>query len=171
MYSASRSETMNNYSFIHFMTLAVLPTSYWVCVVELGCVLSADEDFSLSFGQVQSLHHHFLSGFQFIIIYCLKVLAAFVAVPPIVSVLKLYPRVNKWFWNLFWVRYLIKVWDRTKPPRLGHPRAPVEAEGYEEGIWDGGNVMDLGAAPYHPVVIKDQEIHYSEVPRDDYEKN
>ena len=171
MYSASRSETMNNYSFIHFMTLAVLPTSYWVCVVELGCVLSADEDFSLSFGQVQSLHHHFLSGLQFIIIYCSKVLAAFVAVPPIISVLQLYPRVNKWFWNLFWVRYLIKVWDRTKPRRLRHPRAPVEAEEYEEGIWDGGNVMDIDAVPYPPVVFKDQEIHYSEVPRDDYEKN
>ena len=168
MYSISRYITMKNYSFIHFMTIAVIPTLYWVCVVELGCAVSADETFSLSFGQVQSLHHHFLSEFHFIIIYCLKVLAAFVAVPPIISVLQLYPMATKWFWSLLWVRYLIKVWDRTRPQHLRRPRVPVVvAESYEEGIWGGNNVVDIGAVPYPRAVIKHHETHYSKVSRDD----
>ncbi|KAK7683467.1 hypothetical protein QCA50_013301 [Cerrena zonata] len=73
-----------NYSFIHFMSIVVIPTSYWISVIEIGSwVANSDQEFSLSYGQV---------------------LAVFVAVPPVFETIKLLPQLADWFLYLTWVR-------------------------------------------------------------------
>ncbi|KAI0080981.1 hypothetical protein K474DRAFT_1657161 [Panus rudis PR-1116 ss-1] len=73
-----------NYSFIHFMSLVCVPNIYWICLIEvITTLIGADEEFSLSFGQV---------------------LAMFVAVPPMIGVMRLVPMLRIWFINLSWVK-------------------------------------------------------------------
>ncbi|THH29813.1 hypothetical protein EUX98_g4369 [Antrodiella citrinella] len=91
------SITGRHYSFIHFMLLVMLPTLYWITVVELSCLLfSAGKGNVLSFGQI---------------------LAAFVALPPVVTVIQLYPKLFAWFGDLAWVRRIVKRWRSKKPQK------------------------------------------------------
>ncbi|KAF8498942.1 hypothetical protein BU17DRAFT_59222 [Hysterangium stoloniferum] len=74
------------YPFIHFATTVVLPFGYWVFLVEVGVMMSNDNTWSITFGQV---------------------LAVFVALPPFIQVMPLIPRCHPWFRGLTWVRILI----------------------------------------------------------------
>jgi len=71
------------FPFVHFVSAVVIPFMYWVACIELGVYNSNENEFTLSFGQV---------------------LAVFVAVPPLVQVSKLSPRLFFWFYNLTWLR-------------------------------------------------------------------
>ncbi|KAI0071526.1 hypothetical protein K474DRAFT_608040 [Panus rudis PR-1116 ss-1] len=73
-----------NYSFIHFMTLVVIPNATWIFMLEVTSFLvGADEELTLSFGQV---------------------LAMFVALPPLISVVRLAPRFWNYLKNLSWIK-------------------------------------------------------------------
>ncbi|KAK7683465.1 hypothetical protein QCA50_013299 [Cerrena zonata] len=73
-----------NYPFIHFISIVAIPTIYWMMTVELACLIAgSDQEFSLSFGQV---------------------MAAFVALQPLIGTLMLYPRFFRWFVDLTCVR-------------------------------------------------------------------
>ncbi|TCD68776.1 hypothetical protein EIP91_009789 [Steccherinum ochraceum] len=92
------SITGRHYSFIHFMLIVLIPTLYWITVIEISCVIfSAGQGNVLSFGQV---------------------LTVFVALPPIITVLQLWPKLFAWFKQLSWVRRLIRYWI---PARVSKP--------------------------------------------------
>ncbi|KAI0795476.1 hypothetical protein C8Q75DRAFT_452804 [Abortiporus biennis] len=91
------SITGRNYSFLHFMTVAVIPTGYWISVIETGIIFSSNREFSLSFGQV---------------------LAVFVAIPPVISVVKLYPMTIEWMLSLLWVKFLRRRIFGQRPGQL-----------------------------------------------------
>ncbi|KAF8574313.1 hypothetical protein K439DRAFT_1642290 [Ramaria rubella] len=76
-----------HYPFIQFVTVVAIPTAYWVATIETGVIAARtnDDHVSASFGQV---------------------LAMFVAVPPLLSVAKLGPRLLNWFVDLAWVRFI-----------------------------------------------------------------
>ncbi|CAL1708937.1 unnamed protein product [Somion occarium] len=133
-----------NYSFIHFMSIVLIPNIYWISIVEFGCLVAAnDQEFSLSFGQV---------------------LAMFVALPPLLSTLRLAPRLAKWFINLTWVRTITgrrRGGEKHGGDTLNLAVLPVGNDG--EGGWRGitsgedyGSVFkehkDVPVDKYTPVV-------------------
>ncbi|TCD68777.1 hypothetical protein EIP91_009790 [Steccherinum ochraceum] len=90
--------TGQQYSFIHFLLLVVLPNAYWISAIEVTYLLTqllAPKEF-ISFGQV---------------------LALFVALPPALSVVQLGPKFWIWFTQLAWVRQLSQKWRTKKPKR------------------------------------------------------
>lgn len=55
---AIRSITGREYSFIHFMLIGVIPTAYWITVIELACVYSSDDaEVPASYGQASHIPH------------------------------------------------------------------------------------------------------------------
>ena len=99
-----RSVIGRTYPFVRFLTLILIPTMYWISVVELGCALQSREEFSLSFGQVSPTPH-----FQFLTKgsrRCHQVLAMFVALPPLLTTMKLLPRLGEWVRGLAWVCFV-----------------------------------------------------------------
>ncbi|KAI0795499.1 hypothetical protein C8Q75DRAFT_746302 [Abortiporus biennis] len=110
------SITGREYSFIHFMLIGVIPTAYWITVIELACVYSSDDaEVPASYGQI---------------------LALFVALPPLVSVSMLTPRCIQWFLGLAWVKFLRRsVTGRREleqlptTSNLPSPQLSVDAEG------------------------------------------
>ncbi|KIJ44593.1 hypothetical protein M422DRAFT_30294 [Sphaerobolus stellatus SS14] len=76
----------DSYPFFQFWTVVLLPTAYWVATIELGVHFGANNDtiIQASFGQL---------------------LAIFVAISPVFSVLQMYPRFHNWFLCLTWVRF------------------------------------------------------------------
>jgi hypothetical protein len=139
------------YPFVHFMLIIFLPTIYWVasCVdlshilmthandcfsVEIGLLGSNDQSFQLSFGQV---------------------LATFVAVPPVISCLKLLPQLIHWLTNLSWVRAM-----------TGRPKRPwkkmVEGEGEQVAPAQISFPVKQASIGYGPGTFEDV--------RDTYEK-
>ncbi|KAF8522715.1 hypothetical protein BU17DRAFT_15407, partial [Hysterangium stoloniferum] len=73
------------YPFILFLSVVIIPSGYWVIVIELGAADSQDDRWSLTFGQV---------------------LAMFVTIPPIIEASRLVRRIIPWFTDLRWVRLL-----------------------------------------------------------------
>ncbi|KAI0795477.1 hypothetical protein C8Q75DRAFT_746219 [Abortiporus biennis] len=126
--------TGRQYSFIHFMTFAVIPTAYWVSVIETGILFSSDKSFSLSFGQV---------------------LAVFVAVPPVISVIKLYPRMIQWMLNLHWVKFLRRKLLGHRPseklPTTSNPPSPTPSFTQDDikmsksSAWQIPEILDISS--------------------------
>ncbi|KAF8522707.1 hypothetical protein BU17DRAFT_44486 [Hysterangium stoloniferum] len=73
------------YPFILFLSMVIVPSGYWVIVIEFGASDSQDDRWSLTFGQV---------------------LTMFVTIPPIIEAWGLVPRIIPWFIDLTWVRLL-----------------------------------------------------------------
>ncbi|KIJ23310.1 hypothetical protein M422DRAFT_56880 [Sphaerobolus stellatus SS14] len=99
----------DSYPFVQFWTVVLLPTAYWVATIELGVHFGAANDtiIQASFGQGSS-------NDQFNLPDVLKLLAIFVAIPPVFSVLQMYPRFHNWFLCLTWVRFCRRqMGDRT----------------------------------------------------------
>jgi len=92
------------YPFIQFMTVVAFPMAYWVAVVELCTYGTADNNFSVSFGQVFAL---------------------FVAVPPVIQVAQLFEEGWYWFRMLEWVQRIAgpppKHRTKVKNPPIGLP--------------------------------------------------
>ncbi|KAF8497682.1 hypothetical protein BU17DRAFT_59352 [Hysterangium stoloniferum] len=86
----------DNYPFILFLSVVVLPSLYWILVIEIGAVNSNDDTWEISFGQV---------------------LAMFVTIPPIIEVLGRARQCKKWFLDLAWVRLLTCQPQRPQRPR------------------------------------------------------
>ena len=45
---------MSHYPFLQFLSVIVIPTIYWIGIVEIGVLGSQDVVWSLTFGQVSS---------------------------------------------------------------------------------------------------------------------
>ncbi|KAJ7656689.1 hypothetical protein B0H17DRAFT_1213679 [Mycena rosella] len=89
-------KVVNQYPFIQFWCLIVIPHSFWIFNIEAGLAyLSPREKFSATYGQL---------------------LAIFVTVPPFIQLCMLLPRVPRWFLDLAWVRFLT---CRRNKPYLG----------------------------------------------------
>ncbi|KAF8523249.1 hypothetical protein JB92DRAFT_1624088 [Gautieria morchelliformis] len=83
----------DNYPFIKYASVVVIPFVYWVLIIELGTMETNDNRFTLTFGQV---------------------LEMFVALPPMIQVARLIPRFYRWFIDLSWVRFVT-----CRPQRRG----------------------------------------------------
>lgn len=91
-----RRKVVNQYPFIQFYSVIVLPHVFWIFNVEIGLAfLSARERFTASYGQL---------------------LAIFVTVPPFIQLCTILPRVPRWFIDLAWVRLLL---GRRDQPFVG----------------------------------------------------
>ena len=44
-----------HFPFVHFVSVVVIPFTYWVACIELGVYNSNENQFTLSFGQVSTL--------------------------------------------------------------------------------------------------------------------
>jgi len=81
----------DQYSFILFLSVGILPSAYWVVLIQFGAEVSTDtavpKSSEFAFGQV---------------------LALFVAVPPIVAVWDIAKRFPQWFFALTWVSFLAR---------------------------------------------------------------
>ncbi|KIJ50537.1 hypothetical protein M422DRAFT_245153 [Sphaerobolus stellatus SS14] len=86
----------DNYPFLQFLAVVVVPLAYWILIMEFGAMVSQDTQFSTSFGQI---------------------LACFAVLPPFLQVVKMLPRLRWWFIDLRWVRFL------TCRPRKRHSEA------------------------------------------------
>ncbi|KAF8517396.1 hypothetical protein BU17DRAFT_91843 [Hysterangium stoloniferum] len=89
-----------HYPFVHFVTIVLIPTAYWIATIEVGVLKAGTRDnhLSASFGQV---------------------LAMFVAVPPFLSVLNYYGEFKGWFFGLTWVRLLTtRKYSPEHPPAI-----------------------------------------------------
>lgn len=85
----------------------MIPTVFWVEVVEVGVLGGRDEEFSLTFGQVSTVPILVFSSLEVTLTYpSRQILAAFSTVPPIVEVARLTPHLWHWLINLTWVRYI-----------------------------------------------------------------
>jgi len=85
------------FPFIHFISVVIIPFVYWVACIEIGVYNSNENEFTLTFGQV---------------------LALFVAIPPVVQVSKLTPRLFYWFYDLTWLRRIDGDRPKSRPPSL-----------------------------------------------------
>ncbi|KAI0080381.1 hypothetical protein K474DRAFT_248409 [Panus rudis PR-1116 ss-1] len=109
------SITGKQYSFVHFMTIVLIPTLYWLGVVELGCLFSSDSgNIEFSYGQI---------------------LALFVAIPPLLSVLALYPMLLRWLWTLTWIRRIRRMRRPGKRPTEDLPGTEMTQSAGLSG-WD-----------------------------------
>ncbi|KAF7333638.1 hypothetical protein MSAN_02406800 [Mycena sanguinolenta] len=75
----------SRYPFLHFSGVFLIPMIYWVILNELLLFGTADNIFSISFGQV---------------------LAVFVVLHPLLQVLMMFPRASRWFSNLAPIRLM-----------------------------------------------------------------
>ncbi|KAJ6508394.1 hypothetical protein C8R45DRAFT_1089574 [Mycena sanguinolenta] len=76
------------YPFIHFCTVILIPHFFWLVNVEVGIhALLKRESFSFTYGQI---------------------LALLVAIPPLIQICLLTPRLLTWFTYLTWVRVLTR---------------------------------------------------------------
>ncbi|KIJ50534.1 hypothetical protein M422DRAFT_44332 [Sphaerobolus stellatus SS14] len=48
------STVVDNYPFVRFLSIVFLPTAYWIAIIELGAIVSGDEQFQTTFGQASS---------------------------------------------------------------------------------------------------------------------
>jgi len=110
------------FPFIHFVSVVVIPFTYWVACIELGVYNSNENQFTLSFGQV---------------------LAVFVAVPPFIQVCKLAPRLFHWFYNLTWLRRI----DGDRP----RSRLPSVDEGGVSLLNKSGHARGYSWSETHPI--------------------
>jgi len=79
------------------MLLVLLPTLYWVIVLEIAAIyFDTGAGDALSFGQL---------------------LALFVALPPVISVIQVWPKLVVWFTSLAWVRRLTQRWCVRRPKK------------------------------------------------------
>jgi len=110
--------TENHYPFIQFVTVIAIPTAYWIAAIESGIrtATSRDNTVIATFGQV---------------------LAMFVAVPPMLEVIELCPRVLAWFSNLCWVRFITRRRQRGQGPELPEPE-PAFSYSFPSGSRDSG---------------------------------
>lgn len=108
------------YPFIQFMSVVAFPMGYWVAVVELSTFATADNKFSLSFGQVWSCILNDDAGVDVV-----QVFALFVAVPPVIQVTQLAGHLWYWFRGITWVQRIAgpppKRRTDPKNPPLGLP--------------------------------------------------
>ncbi|KAJ7704725.1 hypothetical protein B0H14DRAFT_3028361 [Mycena olivaceomarginata] len=90
-------KVVDAYPFIQFCTVVFFPHAFWFINVEVGimALLSRDSTFAATYGQI---------------------LALIVAVPPLIQLCLLLPRLFAWFVDLTWVRYLT---CRRNEPRVG----------------------------------------------------
>ncbi|KAF8502957.1 hypothetical protein BU17DRAFT_101909 [Hysterangium stoloniferum] len=103
--SLSRRHVTKIYPFILFLSVVVLPSLYWIILIEIGALASNDDKWEISFGQV---------------------LAMFVTIPPIIEVLGLATECKKWFVDLAWVRFLT---CRSQRQRRSATRSASPVEG------------------------------------------
>ncbi|KAF7373200.1 hypothetical protein MSAN_00528600 [Mycena sanguinolenta] len=73
------------YPFLHFCGVFLIPMIYWVMLIEIRILGTADNIFSISFGQV---------------------LAVFVVLQPLLQVVMMVPRLSGWFKNLAPIRLM-----------------------------------------------------------------
>ncbi|KAF9781543.1 hypothetical protein BJ322DRAFT_1022954 [Thelephora terrestris] len=78
---------VKNYPFLLFCSAVVIPTAYWILTIELGVFEENDEISSLTFSQV---------------------LAMFAAVPPVIEVVPLVPRLWEWVITLSWLGRVVR---------------------------------------------------------------
>ncbi|KAJ7264452.1 hypothetical protein B0H12DRAFT_1217176 [Mycena haematopus] len=87
---------VETYPFIHFCTVILVPHFFWLVNVEVGIsALLKRETFTFTYGQI---------------------LALLVAIPPLIQLCLLLPRLLAWFDDLTWVRFLT---CRRDKPRDG----------------------------------------------------
>ncbi|KAJ6462449.1 hypothetical protein C8R45DRAFT_526000 [Mycena sanguinolenta] len=91
------------YPLLHFCGVFLIPMIYWVMISEIRSLNTADDIFSPSFGQVRSA---LLSSF--VHPTYLQVLAVFVVLDPLQSVLKMVPRASRWFNDLAIIRVITR---------------------------------------------------------------
>jgi hypothetical protein len=128
------------YPFTHFCSVVVFPFVYWVGMIETAAWTSNDNAFELSFGQI---------------------LAIFVAIPPMISVAKLFPRFGRYIWNLHWIclvtgRKKIQEpiqWMAYVEPHKRHSTAltltPVASrQSTLNGAWEGKQDIEDGYEGY-----------------------
>ncbi|KAF9781550.1 hypothetical protein BJ322DRAFT_230258 [Thelephora terrestris] len=73
---------VHHYPFLRFCSVVVIPTAYWIAIVELGIFGGNDETSPLTFSQV---------------------LAMFATVPPMIEVARLVPRLWRWLITFAWL--------------------------------------------------------------------
>jgi hypothetical protein len=165
----------HDYPFVHFMSVVTLPFVFWLSTIEISLLSSNDNKFQSSFGQV-------CPPLSSVALSCLirdpQILALFVALPPLVSVLELVPRCGRWFWDLSWVRLIsfrpqhsrrgsldrddIFPLDLTGEPTLGIRR--TETAGSDATKWGGDDPYaghddyHKGAHGYATVNMKDSDL-------------
>ena len=59
-----RRTVVTNYPFLQFMSVVVVPTVYWITIVELGVKWGNDDKFALTFGQVSPAGVSVVSAFD-----------------------------------------------------------------------------------------------------------
>ena len=81
--------------------------------------------------------------------FVLQVLALFVALPPVVSVIQLYPKFAKWLKSLTWLRKLLQPWWVRRPKKA--KARTLSISGAEAAGWSNEKgderVYVLGAPP------------------------
>jgi hypothetical protein len=87
------------------MSVCFIPFVLWISTIEISLLASNDNSLETSFGQVRRRSVPTLPR-PCRLTRRLQVLALFVALPPLVSVLKLLPRFGRWFADLAWVRFI-----------------------------------------------------------------
>jgi hypothetical protein len=101
--------TVKNYPFLLFCSAVVMPTAYWILTIEIGIVGQNDEISSLTFSQV---------------------LAMFAAVPPVIEVAPLVPRLWEWFITFSWLGRVIRHSKTFSPSQDGlFSGSPIEEKG------------------------------------------
>ena len=102
------------------MSVVAFPMGYWVSVVELSTFGTADNKFSLSFGQVRFCTPNVDAEADVV-----QVFALFVAVPPVIQVTQLTGEFWYWFRGITWVHRVAgpppKGRTDPKDPPLGLP--------------------------------------------------
>ena len=125
------------YPFIQFMSVVAFPMGYWVSVVELSTYGTADNAFSLSFGQVCSNARNVNKKAD-----VFQVFALFVAVPPVIQVTQLTGNLWYWFRGITWVQHIAgpppQRHSKVNNPPLGLPdlmpkeKRPQREESYSD---------------------------------------
>ncbi|CAL1708936.1 unnamed protein product [Somion occarium] len=139
-----------NYSFLHFVSIVVIPTAYWISVVEIGCgVALNDLEFSLSFGQV---------------------MAMFVALPPLLSTLRLYKVFFNWLKDLAWVRRLSgRPRKRSLEDHTALSGAAAPTGRHDDGDDDWKSELETNDYASPPkLLVHEPSYDYSRVAKDGY---
>jgi hypothetical protein len=117
------------------MSVVAFPTGYWISVVELSTYGTADNTFSLSFGQVR-FHTRNVNKKADVF----QVFALFVAVPPVIQVVQLTGELWYWFRGITWVQRIAgtptKRHSKVKNPPIGLPDlVPKENRSQREELY------------------------------------
>ncbi|KAF7364918.1 hypothetical protein MVEN_00362300 [Mycena venus] len=97
-------KVVDAYPFIHFCTVILFPHFFWLVNIEVGVSALLKETFTYTYGQI---------------------LALLVAIPPLIQLCLLLPRLLHWFADLTWVRLLTCRRDR---PRAGYSQQRSASE-------------------------------------------